>query len=108
MPQYKFNIFIFSFSNASKILIKKGFVFQFKFCANHPQPAYNSGFASVFAVKHCAKIEHSDKAKNRTQSRKTLAVIATTTFQNEICGGIKSVTLPQDGQTCLYPFPCGI
>ena len=37
-----------------------------------------------------------------------LAVIATTTFQNEICGGIKSVTLPQDGQTCLYPLPCGI
>ena len=42
------------------------------------------------------------------QSQVTLAVIATTTFQNEICGGIKSVTLPQDGQTCLYPFPCGI
>ena len=37
-----------------------------------------------------------------------LAVIATTTFQNEICGGIKSVTFPQDGQTCLYPFPCGM
>ena len=41
-------------------------------------------------------------------TRKTLAVIATATFQNEICGGIKSVTLPQDGQTCLYPLPCGM
>jgi hypothetical protein len=38
-------------------------------------PAANSGFASVFAFKHCAKIEHSDKAKNRTQSHKTLVAM---------------------------------
>jgi hypothetical protein len=53
-------------------------------------------------------LQLSDAVARTSQSPKPLAVIATTTFQNEICGGIKSVTLPQDGQTCLYPLPCGI
>ena len=56
---------------------------------------------AVFVMKIVASSPHFCNTK-------PLAVIATTTFQNEICGGIKSVTLPQDGQTCLYPLPCGI
>ena len=42
---------------------------------NRRKTADNIGFASVFAFKHCAKNEHSDKAKNRTQSHETLCAI---------------------------------